>query len=161
MASAGDEVYASCPTDVVAAPVEVVWSLLMDTPRWGDFFDLRDVVADPPGRAAVGQSVTGHSGPRAFRFVVAFQIVMIDETAHRLCARVDMPFGLRVDEDLDVTPLPNRQCRIRYHCNFTLPSGLRGRVLKMLLGKELVDGPLDSLARLKRAAEARHKEAIS
>jgi hypothetical protein len=31
----------SCPTDVVDTPIEVVWALVTDFARWGDFYDVR------------------------------------------------------------------------------------------------------------------------
>jgi hypothetical protein len=33
--------YSNCPTSIVNAPVEIVWSLLMRPEKWGDFFDVR------------------------------------------------------------------------------------------------------------------------
>jgi hypothetical protein len=53
MAAIG-ETYASCPTAIINAPMALVWSLLTDPARWGEFFDLRVTSVMPPGRAAAG-----------------------------------------------------------------------------------------------------------
>jgi hypothetical protein len=50
--------YASCPTGVVNAPVEVVWTLLTHPEGWGDFYNVRITAADPAGPAVVGQTVS-------------------------------------------------------------------------------------------------------
>jgi hypothetical protein len=31
----------ACPTEIVEAPVEVVWKLLLNTAEWGKFYDVR------------------------------------------------------------------------------------------------------------------------
>jgi len=49
---------------VVSAPIEIVRSLLTDTARWGDFFDVRITRVEPAGSAVVGQRFYGESGPR-------------------------------------------------------------------------------------------------
>jgi len=71
--------YASCPTAVVNAPVEIVWALLADPAGWG------------------------HD----------------------------------------------------YHCGFNFPIGWRGALTRVLMRREVNAGPVDSLSRLKRAAEMR------
>ena len=143
----------TCPTEIVNAPIDVVWALLTTPERWGDFYDIRDVRADPPGHAVVGQKCRGESGPRIFHFAVRFEYLEIDEAKHRLVVDVTLPLGMRVREDLDCIASGAAQCRVNYHCAFTFADGLRGRVVRALMGRELEMGPRDSLMRLKRAAE--------
>jgi hypothetical protein len=45
------------------------------------------------------------------------------------------------------------RCRVNYNCDFALPAGVRGAILKRLLGQSFDTGPADSLSRLKREAE--------
>jgi len=54
--------YASCPTSIVNAPVEIVWSLLTRPEKWGDFYDVRVTSVEPVGPAMVGQTVFAESG---------------------------------------------------------------------------------------------------
>ena len=41
--------YAACPTEIVEAPVGVVWKLLTIISGWGSFFDVRVTSVEPPG----------------------------------------------------------------------------------------------------------------
>ena len=56
---------------------------------------------------------------------------------------------------------PDGRCRVNYHCHFGFPDNWRGKLLRVVLGRALADGPADSLARLKRAAEARAANGLS
>jgi hypothetical protein len=145
--------FASCPTDVVNAPVEVVWSLLTDAAGWGDFFDIRVRRVEPPGPAVIGQRWVGESGPRFLHLKVSFEFTRIDAEHHKLGFTATLPLGITVREELDCAPVGAKQCRVNYHCNFAFLEGLRGRVTRLMLRRELVAGPADSLLRLKRAAE--------
>jgi hypothetical protein len=147
--------YASCPTAIVHAPVEVVWSLLMDPAGWGHVFDLRIDSLDPPGPAVAGQEIVGASGPRLFRLKLAFRVVETDLARHRLVMDIRLPFGIAVREDLHCTPLDRDHCRVDYHCGFDFPRGWRGALTRLLVSREIDAGPVDSLSRLKRAAELR------
>ena len=53
--------YASCPSDVVNAPIEVVSNLLTNPAGWGIFFDLRVLGVEPAGQAQPGQCVRGET----------------------------------------------------------------------------------------------------
>jgi hypothetical protein len=148
-------VHAICPTEVVEAPIEVVWDLLSHPEGWGGFYDFRILSVEPAGRAVVGQRIAGETGPRFFHLKVSLQFVSIDEVNHRIGVRVCLPFGLLVFEDMECRRISAEVCRVNYHCNFRFPGGLRGIVLKLLTQRELQNGPRDSLMRLKHAAESR------
>ncbi len=146
---------ASCPTEEVSAPIEVVWALLTDPACWGTFFDVRILRVEPPGFASIGQRVSGESGSRFLHLKVSFTYTLIDVEHHRLGLDARLPLGITVREDLDCQPLGPARCRINYHCNFEFPPGWRGWLARKVLGRQLEVGPTDSLARLKRAAEVR------
>jgi hypothetical protein len=148
-------VQASCPTDLVEAPIEVVWDLLSHPEGWGAFYDIRILSVEPAGRAAVGQRIAAETGPSFLHLKVSFEFVAIDEANHRVGIRVRLPLGLSVFEDLDCCRISADRCRVNYHCNFSFPDGWRGKVLRLLLRRELQSGPADSLFRLKNAAESR------
>jgi hypothetical protein len=86
---------------------------------------------------------------------VQFEFTTIDADRRRLGIRLQLPLGISVQEEMDCIPLGDAQCRVNYHCHFTLPRGLRGWLVRRILGRELDEGPLDSILRLKRAAEER------
>jgi hypothetical protein len=148
---------ASCPTAVVNAPADIVWGLLTEPAGWGDFFDVRITRVQPTGPAAVGQRIYGESGPRLLHLKLEFEYLAIDADHYRLILNVRLPFGITVREDLNCVPLQRNQCRVNYRCDFGFPKGWRGAVARLAMYRELDAGPVDSLSRLKRAAERRHQ----
>jgi Polyketide cyclase / dehydrase and lipid transport len=153
--------YTSCPTGVVNAPVEVVWTLLTHPEGWGDFYNLRITAADPAGPAVVGQTVFAESGPQFLHLKVRFRFVGIDALNYKLVFDVRFPFGVTVREDLSCVPLGPQQCRVNYSCGFSFPAGWRGSVTYFLIRRRLNAGPADSLARLQREAERHYAESPS
>jgi hypothetical protein len=147
--------YASCPPAVVSAPADMVWALLMAPAGWGSVFDMRITSVDPPGPAAVGQEVRGETGPEILHLKLTFRMMEIDPDRYRLRMDVNLPFGLKVHEEISCAPLDATHCRVGYRCNFDFPKGLRGTLMRVLLKRRLDSGPEDSLSRLKRAAEQR------
>ena len=144
---------AVCPTDVVEAPIDVVWRLLTEPAGWGGFFDIRIGHIEPPGCARVGQRVFAESGPRLFHLRVHFEFTAVDAERHRLGLRVDLPFGVTVSEDLHCAAVSESRCRVTYGCDFAFAGGWWGWIGERLMGREIATGPADSLARLKAAAE--------
>src|SRR5450432_1052504 len=145
--------YLACPTEIVEAPVGVVWKLLTDISGWGSFFDLRVVSVEPPGPAAKGQRMLGETGPHWLHLGGSFEYTLIDETHYKLELDVRLSFGLTVHEAMDCVPLEGGRCRVNYHCHFGLPAGWRGTLLRVVGGRGFTTGPADSLRRLKLAAE--------
>jgi hypothetical protein len=146
----------SCPTSIVNAPIEIVWTLLTEPAAWGTFFDLRITDVQPTGSAAVGQRFSGESGPRFLHLRLKFQYTEVNAGEHKLGLKVQLPFGITVLEDLCCIPINSIRCRVSYHCDFGFPGGWRGVVARVLLRREVSTGPADSLSRLKRAAERRY-----
>src|SRR5262245_61130193 len=97
--------YASCPTAIINAPIDIVWRLLTEPAKWGDFYDVRIANVVPPGRAVAGQIVHGDSGRWRIRFPIVFEFLTVDLDHHRLVFLVRMPFGISVYEDLDCVPV--------------------------------------------------------
>ena len=150
--------YVSCPTGVVNAPVETVWTLLTHPEGWGDFYNVRITAADPAGPAVVGQTVFAQSGPEFLHLTLRFRFTEIDALNYKLGFDARFPFGVTVREDMSCIPLGQQQCRVNYHCGFGFPTGWRGAVLHFLMRRRLDSGPADSLARLQREAERLYAE---
>ena len=143
----------ACPTAIVNAPLDLVWGLLMNTAGWGQFYDLRVMSVEPPGFAAPGQRLIGVPGRGLLPLRITFDFIEVDPVRHRLNFHGRIPFGIMVREDMKLAEVDNEHCRVNYNCDFTIPSGLRGAILKRLLGSSFDTGPADSLLRLKREAE--------
>jgi Polyketide cyclase / dehydrase and lipid transport len=145
--------YASCPTSIVDAPLEIVWTLLTRPEGWGDFYDVRVASVEPRGPAVVGQMVFAQSGPPLLHLELQFRFTRIDAVNHELGIDVRLPFGVNVREDLSCVSLGPERCRVNYHCDFEFPAGWRGAIARCLMRRERDAGPADSLSRLRRAAE--------
>ena len=148
--------YASCPTRIVNAPVELIWTLLTRPEGWGDFYNVRITAADPPGPAVVGQTVFAESGPQFLHLKLQFRFTKIDALNYRLGFDARFTFGITVQEDMTCVPVGQEQCRVNYRCNFDFPKGWRGAFTHFLVRRRLDSGPLDSITRLQRAAEQLH-----
>jgi hypothetical protein len=144
----------SCPTDLVNAPLAVVWALLTEPAGWANFFDIRITRIDPPGPAVVGQTIYAESGPRFLHLGMTLEYTDVDAARNAIGLNIRLPFGIAVREDLTCSFVTENQCRVNYRCDFGFPSGWRGAIARIILRREMVLGPLDSLSRLKRAAEA-------
>jgi hypothetical protein len=145
----------ACPTALVDAPAEAVWFLLTQPAGWGSFYDMRVTAVAPTGPAIAGQVIEGESGPQFLHLKIEIRLVDIDATNHRLSLNVKLPFGVTVREDMNCIPIGANQCRINYRCGFSFPAGWRGTLLRLAMRREVDSGPLDSIMRLKRAAERR------
>ena len=107
--------HTSCPTAIVDAPIELVWSLLTNPAGWGEFFDLRVTAVIPPGPAAIGQIVEAITGTRFLPLKLRFEIVDIDAANHDLRIDGALPFGLRIREDMTCRSLDKASCRVTYN----------------------------------------------
>jgi Polyketide cyclase / dehydrase and lipid transport len=143
----------ACPTALVDAPIGLVWGLLIDTAGWGQFYDVEVLSVEPPGQAAPGQRLIGNPGPRFLPFRIVFDFTEVDSVRNRLGIDGRLPFGIKVREDMTLSPIDETHCRVNYNCNFTLPPGLRGAIIGRVFGRSFDSGPTDSLSRLKRQAE--------
>jgi hypothetical protein len=144
----------SCPTALVNAPIDVVRKALTEPARWTEFLDIRVTRIDPPGPAVVGQRISGESGPRFLRLIVALEYTEIDAARRTIGLNVQLPLGVTVREDLSCSAVSDTQCRVNYRCHFGFPTGWRGAIARVALRRELEVGPTDSLSRLRRAAES-------
>jgi uncharacterized protein YndB with AHSA1/START domain len=140
-----------CPTDVVDAPAEAVWAQLVDPARWPAWAD-GVLVAAPARPLTAGDRLRLATGPLRL-FSVRFEVLDV-RPIEELRLAIALPLGLTNDETVRVTPLGPRACRLTFSRDFRFPPGWRGRLVQRAFAGELVRGPAESLARLKRAAEA-------
>ena len=94
--------------------------------------------------------------PRLLHLALEFRFTRVDAANYELGLDVKFPLGITVREDLSCVPIGTDQCRVNYRCGFGFPAGWRGTVARLLMRRELNSGPVDSLSRLRRAAEERY-----
>jgi hypothetical protein len=98
-----------CPTDVVSASVERVWTLLISA--YTTWTDARLVSREPDGPAVPGQHIhltTSELGPT---FHVHFTVERVDPGSHTLGLLVQLPFGMAMRDAIVCTPLGPDQRR--------------------------------------------------
>ena len=103
-----------CPAAVVAAPMEVVWDLLMQPSRYGEWWDIQDVRIVPEGPVAAGQVIYGSSKELGIRFNFSFAIEIVDPVKHRVQLRAKFPLGIGVHNRIACTPIDAVSCRVQY-----------------------------------------------
>jgi hypothetical protein len=142
------------PSTEVEAYIEKVWSLLTRP----DGFDLWSeavlVAAEPEGRAHPGQILHLVTRALGWASAITIEVLEVDAERHRLHVLIRLPFGLVNDEVIAMTEAGEDRTLVRFRCDYTLPPGWWGRVLGVLLRRDIRRGPVTALRRLKRAAEA-------
>jgi ligand-binding SRPBCC domain-containing protein len=89
-----------CPAATIDAPIERVWSLLMDPRKWTDWSLARLEAAIPDGPLQVGQRL--HFSSRAFgkRWHAVTTVKDVAPERHSLDVDVSVPFGIVNHEHL-------------------------------------------------------------
>jgi hypothetical protein len=102
----------SCPTDVVQAPAELVWSLLASPASLDTWIDGR--LVSGPGRALQPDDrLRFRSGPLGL-FEVEFLVHGV-EAPLRLGLEVRLPLGVVNHQVVVVTSLAGGRCRVTYN----------------------------------------------
>ena len=83
----------ACPADEIAAPVDVVWSLVDHPDGFDAWWDARTIAADPPGPLAPGQHVVARARG-LFPARVHIDVIEVDAVHHRLQLTARLPFGV-------------------------------------------------------------------
>jgi hypothetical protein len=101
-----------CPADVVYAPVEFVWELLMRPAGYGRFWDLTVERVEPDGLAAAGQKFVGWKLCRRLR--IEGEVLEVDAERHQIRFRTAFPLGIVGDNRIACTPIDAGSCMLRY-----------------------------------------------
>src|SRR6266571_9184563 len=78
----------TCPTASVRAPIETVWGLLTDPASIARWTGVPLGRASPPGRVVAGQRIELWALGGIAGFRVAFDVLVVDQAAHRLALEV-------------------------------------------------------------------------
>ncbi|MFZ2804651.1 MAG: SRPBCC family protein [Patescibacteria group bacterium] len=145
-----------CPVAIIEAPLETVLSLL-ELQNWSKWIDGKILDVRPPGKMIVGEEATLSAKAFLINWKVRVKVVGIDPANRSIRYDVFDPLWLKNEEDLRYKPLTATSCEVHYNCNFVFPDGIRGWLVKTLIGKRLNDVPEDSIRRLKAEAEREYK----
>ena len=103
-----------CPADLVHAPVELVWELLVRPAGYGRFWDLTVEQIEPDGPAAVGQKFAGWTQALWRRWRIDGEVLEVDTERHQIRFRTSFPLGIVGDNRIACTPIDAGSCMLRY-----------------------------------------------
>lgn len=103
-----------CPAAIVAAPVEVVWELLVQPVHYSQWADAHVESIEPEGPATVGQTIhlTSKQLGRAWR--ILFKIEEVNPEKHQIGLHVSLPLGMQMKPHISCAPIDATTCRIQY-----------------------------------------------
>jgi hypothetical protein len=103
-----------CPSEIVQAPVEIVWDLLTNPAGYGQFWDFTVERVEPQGPAAPGQLIAGWSRALCRRWRIEGEILKVDAERHEIRFLMSLPFGIIGDNRLLCTRVDERSCSLRF-----------------------------------------------
>jgi hypothetical protein len=150
---------------IIEAPIEIVLRLL-EPHNLGRWIDGKIESVQPEGRMVVGQEAILSKKALGLTWRARMKVVGMDAINHEIRYDVFLSegnpiqsfLGMRVEEKLQYAPLTDTTCEVHYNCNIILPDGIRGWLIKTILGRAMIASPADSLRRLKTEAEREYKQ---
>lgn len=104
-----------CPMDVVAAPLEEVWAILMDSASYGEWSDLEHPTITPPGPTAPGQVLESSTSELGLTFRARLVVREVDAVQHRVGFDVDLiPLGIHNAASITATRVDGQTTRVAY-----------------------------------------------
>jgi ligand-binding SRPBCC domain-containing protein len=103
-----------CPAAIINAPIERVWSLLMDPWKWTDWSTARLETAIPDGPLHVGQRLYFSSRAFGRRWRAVTTVKGVAPERHSVDVDVSVPFGITNHEHLSVTSLPDGSTHVQF-----------------------------------------------
>ena len=103
-----------CPAATINAPIERVWSLLMDPRRWTEWSTARLEAATPDGQLHAGQRLYFSSRAFGRRWRAVTTVIRVSSERHTIDVDVSVPFGIINHEHLSVTNLPDGRTHVRF-----------------------------------------------
>lgn len=103
-----------CPADTVAAPVEVVWEILIQPASYATWADAQLQKVEPPGPAVVGQTISLTSKALGRTWPVHFTVEKVDSEKHQLGLYAVLPLGLRMRPHISCSAVDTTTCLVRY-----------------------------------------------
>jgi ligand-binding SRPBCC domain-containing protein len=103
-----------CPAATINAPIERVWSLLMDPLKWTDWSTARLEAARPEGPLHTGQRLYFSSRAFGMRWHAVTTVTSVAAQPHSLDVDVSVPFGIVNHEHLTLVSLPDGRTHVQF-----------------------------------------------
>jgi hypothetical protein len=146
-----------CPIAIIQAPIEIVLNLL-EPQNLGSWVDGEVESVQPEGQMVVGQEAILSTKALGLTWKAKMKVVGIDVAKHEIRYDVFLIWGMRVEEKRQYAALTDTTCQVHYNCDIIFQDGIRGWLIKTILGRAMSAGPADSLQRLKAEAEREYKQ---
>ncbi len=103
-----------CPADTVAAPVEVVWEILIQPAYYSTWADAQLQHIEPEGPAVVGQTIHFTSRELGIKWPIVFKVEKVNAEKHQLGLYAVLPLGLRMRPHISCTAIDATTSRLQY-----------------------------------------------
>ena len=103
-----------CPAAVARAPLDTVWSLLVEPAAYTRWSDTVVESITPPGRAHPGQEIALRTPRRGQWFHARFVVESVDDASHVIVLRAFFPLGLEVRSRIALSAVDARGTRVQY-----------------------------------------------
>jgi hypothetical protein len=103
-----------CPAAIVAAPAEVVWSLLMRPDTYDLWWDAHTERITPEGPSTPGQVITAYALGLGKRWEIQTEIELVDAEKRQIAFTTTLPLGIQGHNHLSCTALDASSCRLQF-----------------------------------------------
>lgn len=103
-----------CPVEDIAAPLDEVWSLLIDPGKLDLWWDAKLQRVNPAGTMVPGQVID--AAPRGFfkKFRIGLAVKEVNYAWHRLSLVASLPLGITDHVTILCMPLDSNRCRVGF-----------------------------------------------
>lgn len=103
-----------CPLEDIAAPLDEVWSLLVDPGKLDLWWDAKLQRASPVGTMVPGQVIDACTQGFFKKFHIGLAVKEVDHARHRLSLVASLPLGITDHVTILCVSLDENRCRVSF-----------------------------------------------
>ena len=103
-----------CPVEDIAAPLDEVWSLLVDPGKLDLWWDAKLQRVRPAGTMVPGQLIDAAPQGLFRKFHIGLAVKEVDHTQHRLRLVASLPLGITDHATISCMSLGASRCRVSF-----------------------------------------------
>lgn len=105
----------ACPVTIIDAPVERVWSLVIDPRKWSEWSGARFAAAEPDGPTSVGQRWRFSASGLGRRWPVTMTVTSVASDLTGLGLDIATPLGIINEEHVTLARLADGHTRVQFN----------------------------------------------